>query len=98
MTLSPSVCCMCGENGESGSHLFIHCPFALSIWGYFLSTLSFSFVMSDSIQDVINQWGAGAKGTHWGMLTKTLLQGIIWVFGIRGTVGSFKIRKGAWGR
>lgn len=35
MALSPSVCCLCGKDGELGNHLFRHCIFATKLCRFF---------------------------------------------------------------
>eukprot|EP00253_Pinus_taeda_P033675 PITA_33675 len=36
----PSICCMCREEEESCSHLFIECPFAKACWNHIISPLA----------------------------------------------------------
>lgn len=67
MSLSPLVCCLCREEGELGNHIFIHCTFALKMWRSFLLDLSFRFVMSESLVDLVYQKGGGARKIYFFM-------------------------------
>jgi ribonuclease HI len=51
--LLPSMCSLCCKNLESTSHLFLQCPFALSLWNWFSSVINLN-VNLNSIVDVLN--------------------------------------------
>lgn len=61
IVLSPSMCYLCGEAGESGNHIFIHCKFTHKVWEFFTSALSLCFVKLDNVVDICNQWGRRPK-------------------------------------
>lgn len=42
----PSVCNLCGAAQESTTHLFLECPFAVSIWNWLSSTIQLSCNLS----------------------------------------------------
>lgn len=73
MALSPLVCCLCGESDETGDLISIHFSFTSRVWRFFLTSLSFAFVMLVSIWGMFCQWGGGARGMRGKMFPKALL-------------------------
>ncbi|MCI16677.1 glycerol-3-phosphate dehydrogenase, partial [Trifolium medium] len=49
----PSMCSLCSKSPESTVHLFLQCPFALSIWNWFSSVIRLNINLS-SIKDVLS--------------------------------------------
>ncbi|CAJ2637271.1 unnamed protein product [Trifolium pratense] len=50
--LLPSMCSLCCNQPETSLHLFLKCPFSISIWNWFSSVLNLSFNLN-SIVDVV---------------------------------------------
>lgn len=58
-------CVLCKTDAETIDHLFIHCPFAIGVWNYIMSSFGVSWVMPRSILDVICCWkGVMGKQGH----------------------------------
>jgi hypothetical protein len=51
--LFPSMCSLCSKNSETTLHLFLQCPFALSIWNWFSSVVRLKINLA-SILDVFS--------------------------------------------
>lgn len=54
----PSICVMCCAAEESSSHLFIHCPFASSLWDYMLERFSIKWVALGTMRVLLDSWGS----------------------------------------
>ncbi|XP_010249547.1 PREDICTED: uncharacterized protein LOC104592081 isoform X1 [Nelumbo nucifera] len=54
--ISPSICLMCYNDGESVSHLFINCIVARSLWQFFLDSLARGWTPQYSVIEFINSW------------------------------------------
>uniref|UniRef100_A0A2N9IH31 Reverse transcriptase domain-containing protein n=1 Tax=Fagus sylvatica TaxID=28930 RepID=A0A2N9IH31_FAGSY len=50
-------CCMCKENGESVSHLLLHCPVARELWSFMCSIFGLQWVMPGGVLDLLYCWG-----------------------------------------
>uniref|UniRef100_A0A2N9HEZ0 Reverse transcriptase zinc-binding domain-containing protein n=1 Tax=Fagus sylvatica TaxID=28930 RepID=A0A2N9HEZ0_FAGSY len=50
-------CCMCKENGESISHLLLHCSAAMEIWSFMLNIFGIQWVMPDGVFALLSCWG-----------------------------------------
>ncbi|XP_010258430.1 PREDICTED: uncharacterized protein LOC104598203 [Nelumbo nucifera] len=58
-------CGLCGTLAESIEHLCIHCPISSYVWGHFLKALEISWVMPNSMKELLNCWrieGLSKKG------------------------------------
>lgn len=80
MAFSPSICPLCRNEGESETHLFLHCEFSSKVWSFFQHSLSLHFVMMEKIENLFHQWGGEGivKGGRGKLFIHTLLQGILW--------------------
>lgn len=78
MALSPSICPLCGKEGESGGHIFLHCESAMKVWNFFRQRLANQFPMPKLIGDLIHQWGSGMGGGKKKAFSKALFQGVVW--------------------
>ena len=47
---------MCKCNGESVNHLFLHCPVAMDLWPMVLGLFGVSWVMPQSIMELLAYW------------------------------------------
>lgn len=56
MSLSPHICCLCLNDGESGDHTITHCLLSRAIWNYFLDRLYISWIRSKNLLNLLNQW------------------------------------------
>ena len=50
-------CCMCKENGESISHLLLHCSAAMEIWSFMFNIFGIQWVMPGGVIDLVACWG-----------------------------------------
>lgn len=55
---SANFCVMCRNEVEAVNHLFVHCPVANRVWGFFLSHLRILWVFPDHFQDLIQVDGS----------------------------------------
>ena len=51
--------CLCRKNGESISHLLMHCSVAKEIWNFFFSNFEIPWVMPYGVLDILSCWGGG---------------------------------------
>jgi|UniRef100_A0A2N9JBP0 hypothetical protein len=49
-------CCMCRMDGETGSHLMIHCSLASDLWNIVLRSFGVSWVFPDNITNLLYGW------------------------------------------
>lgn len=49
-------CSLGCQNMESASHLFMHCPFAFHIWGFFLGRFRLFWVMPERVAQLLEMW------------------------------------------
>lgn len=52
----PKGCCMCMLDGESTSHLFIHCSSTAGLWNFFLVSVGVPWVQPAFIRDLFHCW------------------------------------------
>ncbi len=57
-------CCLCRKNGESISHLLMHCSVAKEIWNFFFSNFEIPWVMPYGVLDLLSCWGGGCRNTR----------------------------------
>jgi hypothetical protein len=51
-------CCLCKKSGESIDHLLLHCDIARDLWSYILIVFGVQWVMSRTVLELLNSWGA----------------------------------------
>ena len=49
-------CCMCRNDGETGSHLLIHCPIAAALWQLILRSFGVLWVFPNNIVNLLYGW------------------------------------------
>ncbi len=54
-------CCMCKKNGESISHLFLHCSAAREIWNFIFSIFGIQWMMPCGIIELLANWGSSCS-------------------------------------
>lgn len=64
MALRPSMCVMYVRDAELGDHLFIHCALSRQVCSYFMVSLPLTFVMPNSLINLVRQWGGGVSGSR----------------------------------
>uniref|UniRef100_A0A2N9EIT8 Reverse transcriptase zinc-binding domain-containing protein n=1 Tax=Fagus sylvatica TaxID=28930 RepID=A0A2N9EIT8_FAGSY len=55
-------CCMCKNNGESPSHLLLHCSVARDLWNFILSLFGLQWVMPRDVRDLLACGGLVEEG------------------------------------
>lgn len=80
MCLSPNICVLCGLDGESRNHLFLHCSYARRIWTHFFEGMNLNWVMPENIKGFLSSWGrvGGARGKKGKLFKDAVVQGIMW--------------------
>ncbi|CAL8157247.1 unnamed protein product [Prunus armeniaca] len=73
MYLSPQWCVLCKHCEENVDHLFLHCPFSLSLWGLLWREVGTVWVIPKGCSDFLCShfvvWGKGKRAsTLWGCL------------------------------
>nr|XP_009599592.1 uncharacterized protein LOC104095219 [Nicotiana tomentosiformis] len=61
-------CSLCGKDGESASHLFIHCPVTTQLWHLYLHLAGISWTMPNNTTSLLSSWnngGANIKQKKW---------------------------------
>uniref|UniRef100_A0A2N9EX59 Reverse transcriptase domain-containing protein n=1 Tax=Fagus sylvatica TaxID=28930 RepID=A0A2N9EX59_FAGSY len=75
-------CWLCKSNGESISHLLLHCSYATEIWNFFVNIFGISWVMPFGIVDLLSCWGGGCRNTRirkvWDMVPLCIFWCIWW--------------------
>jgi exonuclease III len=75
-------CWLCKSNGESISHLLLHCSYATEIWNFFVNIFGISWVMPFGIVDLLSCWGNGCRNTRirkvWDMVPLCIFWCIWW--------------------
>lgn len=67
----PNWCCMCMADGESLSHLFLHCSKGVALWVFFLVRFGVSWVQPATIWVIILCW-LGQLSLDWNSLGKEI--------------------------
>lgn len=52
----PSVCLLCNRNGESISHLLIHCPFSWEVWCELAKDIGTTFITPSDLLGLLGGW------------------------------------------
>uniref|UniRef100_A0A2N9IB72 Reverse transcriptase zinc-binding domain-containing protein n=1 Tax=Fagus sylvatica TaxID=28930 RepID=A0A2N9IB72_FAGSY len=75
-------CCMCKENGESISHLLLHCSAAMEIWSFMFSIFGIQWVMPGGVLALLTCWGDSCHSTRirkvWDMVPPCVFWCIWW--------------------
>uniref|UniRef100_A0A2N9EFE5 Reverse transcriptase domain-containing protein n=1 Tax=Fagus sylvatica TaxID=28930 RepID=A0A2N9EFE5_FAGSY len=71
-------CCMCKNNGESSSHLLLHCPMAWDLWNFILSLFGLQWVMPRDVRDLLACWWAGRGRSKIKELWNLIPHGVFW--------------------
>ena len=75
-------CCMCKENGESISHLLLHCLAAMEIWNFMFSIFGIQWVMPGRVIALLSCWGDSCHSTRirkvWDMVPHCVFWCIWW--------------------
>jgi hypothetical protein len=75
-------CCMCKENGESISHLLLHCSAAMEIWYFMFSIFGIHWVMPGGVLALLSCWGDSCHSTRirkvWDMVPPCVFWCIWW--------------------
>nr|XP_033512018.1 probable membrane-associated 30 kDa protein, chloroplastic [Nicotiana tomentosiformis] len=61
-------CSLCGKDGESASHLFIHCPVTIQLWHFYCNLPGISWTMPNNTTSLLSSWnngGANFKQKKW---------------------------------
>lgn len=53
-TLSPDVCVLCIKNGETHSHLFLHCTMAWKLWANLMNNFVLTWVAPSMVEMFMN--------------------------------------------
>ena len=71
-------CCMCKNNGESSSHLLLHCPMAWDLWNFILSLFGLHWVMLRDVRDLLACWWVGRGRSKIKELWNLIPHGVFW--------------------
>uniref|UniRef100_A0A2N9G614 Uncharacterized protein n=1 Tax=Fagus sylvatica TaxID=28930 RepID=A0A2N9G614_FAGSY len=75
-------CCMCKENGETISHLLLHCSAAMEIWSFMFSIFGIQWVMPGGVLALLSCWGNSCHSTKikkvWDMVPPCVFWCIWW--------------------
>lgn len=52
----PHVCHLCLREAESGNHIFIHCPFVMEIWWFFINMFDVLIVFPMEMVEFLSLW------------------------------------------
>ena len=79
-TLSPDVCLLCMESGETVDHIFLHCSLSLGLWHRLFSLVHLDWVPPKSICDMIIISYKGLGNTSRGkVLWQFVCLALMWV-------------------
>jgi hypothetical protein len=73
-------CCMCRRDGETISHLLLHCDMAFGLWSFVLRTFGICWVLPGGVLDLFFGWYNGLGKLHskvWNMVPPCILW-ILW--------------------
>lgn len=74
-------CSLCGKDGESASHLFIHCPVTTQLWHFYLNLAGISWTMPNNTTSLLSSWnngGANIKQKKWWKVVLACIWWVIW--------------------
>ncbi|CAN1805352.1 Putative ribonuclease H protein At1g65750 [Linum perenne] len=71
-------CVLCEKNLESIDHMFLHCPFATSVWGWVSSKLSLIGPRNASMRGLIEAWKGMNCTSRFSAASKVVLHGFCW--------------------
>lgn len=78
--LSPpeALCPLCSNEQEEISHLFLHCSFAHSLWGWWCRIWGLSWVWPSSLDSAFAQWSFPSKNKFLTKIWLAIFQVIVW--------------------
>lgn len=59
-----NFCCLCKEEGESVSHIMIHCPFSWDVWGWLLRDFGMRWVPPRDLSSLLAVWKGNTFSTR----------------------------------
>ena len=75
---SEVLCPLCSQEPEDLSHLFITCPFAKSLWGWWCQIWGLSWVWPSSLASAFEQWNFPCKNKFFKKIWTAVFQVILW--------------------
>ena len=75
---SDILCPMCSVEKEEISHLFLHCTYAQSLWGWWCELWSLSWVWPSTLEAAFEQWYFPCKNKFFNKVWLAIFQVIIW--------------------
>ena len=72
------TCCLCKREWESVDHLFLHCDFALCLWGYFFYACGVTWSILRSIAQLFKAWRGNPLAGLGLILWKIIAFSILW--------------------
>lgn len=73
-----AVCIMCNGAPETSDHLLLHCPFASSIWLWWLGIWNVSWVFPKNLFEAFEQWYCHKKNPFFRKVWCSIFSIIIW--------------------
>ncbi|CAN1331689.1 Putative ribonuclease H protein At1g65750 [Linum perenne] len=71
-------CVLCERDAESIDHLFVHCPFALTVWSGLSSKLSLYGPRNDKVRGLIGAWKGMNCISTFAVASRVILHGVLW--------------------
>ena len=71
-------CCMCKSNGESVSHLLLHCPIAQELWNMIFTLFGTVWVMPRGVYDLFACWSGKVGKSDSGAIWKAVPHCLMW--------------------